>query len=473
MLRARDELNLYQKELIKKLFQTPKFGLFLDLGLGKSIISLMTMKKLYNDFAINRTLIIAPRTVAIGGWSSEIDKWEDLKGFSYHVVVDKSEKQRKKLLDDDVDIHIINQDMISWLVTNYAKNFRWDFLILDESTSIKNPSSKRFKQLKRVQKILNGCLLLSATPISNGYMGLWSQIYMIDGGRRLGINITEYRRRYFYQAPYCKHKWLLRPGADKEIQNLVADCTVWLKNSDYVSLPNLLEETIYIDLPEKAKAQYKELEESLVIILDELWLSFLMMIFDFGIYAPFMIQNRDYVHAVNRAVLTNKLNQFCSSGIYNFQKEYVHIHDEKLKALKKVIESEPDKNHIVVYWYKFDKENIEKLFPHAQSLIGDVEKVINDWNDGKIKLLLLHPMSGSKGLNLQYGGHRMIFYTMDWDLEGFEQIKGRLLRRGQKSDVKNTYLITRGGMDEKILKALKVKFKTQREFLEFLRGHYG
>ena len=464
-------LDDYQEKLVEKLVETPKFGLFLDLGLGKSVISLTAAKRLYDNGTIHRILIIAPKKVAIGGWGTEIESWEHLKGLTYHVVAGKPTKKRIELLNDNVDIHIVNEDMIPWLVETYNKRWRWDCLILDECTSIKNPSSKRFKRIKHVGNLFKCSLLLSGTPIANGYEGLWSQLYLIDGGKRLGRNITEYRQRYFYQASYCKFKWLLRPGADKEIQKLVSDCTIWLKNSDYVSLPSLLEEVVMVELPENVKSDYKELEGTLVLMLENLWLSYLLLMVNFGIYTVFMLQDADYVNATNRAVLTNKLNQFCNSGIYDAEKNYIHMHDEKLNKLKEIVD--PNENYIIVYNYQFDKDNLQKLFPHAVVPKGDIEKVIQDWNEGKIKILLLQPQSSSRGLNLQHGGHKMIFYSLNWDLETFEQMKGRLLRRGQKSDVENTYLITKGGMDEKILKALKGKAKTQREFLEFLKGEFN
>ena len=318
-------------------------------------------------------------------------------------------------------------------------------VVIDESSSFKSARAKRFRALKKVMKYIRSIVLLSGTPSPNGMMDLWSQMYLIDQGERLGRTITNYRQRFFVPDGYMGYNYKLKPGAKEQIMELIKDVCVTMTAEDYLELPECINVNEFIELPDKAKQQYKELEKEFIISLD-----------DIDIESP------------SKAALGNKLLQICNGSVYDAERNVHEIHNEKIERLKEIIEDNPGENFLVAYNYKHDLEKLQKAFPKAVKL--ETAKQEDDWNKGKIKILLAHPASAGHGLNLQYGGNVIIWYGLTWNLEYYQQFNKRLHRQGQKNIVRNIHLIAKGCLDEKVLFfALSGKAKTQKDLIDYLK----
>lgn len=458
-MHKRSDFHNYQEYALKFIEQTPKCGLFIDMGLGKTTVSLTKVLEFLDDFFITNVLIIAPLRVANTVWEQETQDWDHLIKQMNIKICTGNAKQRLEALNSPADIHIINVENTAWLVENVK--WKWDMLILDESSGYKSFKSKRFRALKKVTKYLSSILLLTGTPSPNSYMDLWSQIFLIDSGQRLGRNITIFRQRYFTQSGFQGYDYKLKPGAKEEIDSLIKDICISMDSDDYLELPPRISLYEKITLPPKVMKQYKEFEKEFILALsndNEKELDALL--------------GDDVIEAPSKATLSNKLLQICNGAIYDKDRNVHLLHDEKIKRLKEIIEDNPNENFLIAYNYKHDLDRLKKAFPKLVTLSSSGEEV-DLWNKGKIRLLCVHPANAGHGLNLQYGGNILIYFGLIWSLELYQQLNKRLHRQGQTKPVKIIHLIAEGCMDENVLKALESKAKNQNELLEYLKAIIG
>lgn len=380
-------------------------------------------------------MIVAPLFVAKNTWSDEIDKWPQFKSITYSFVLG-TEKERINALSKDVDIYITSRDTVQWLL---LKKSNFDFIIVDESSSFKNSSTQRFKALKKFTS--EYIVLLSGTPAPRSLLDIWSQAYLIDRGERLGKTISSFRNDYFFANPYDKYS--LIPISEKTISNRVSDIFLTIDEKLYSDIPSVLSTIVSVELPKRIFNEYKKFERELVCLFDE-----------------------TTVVAVNIAVLQNKLLQYCNGAIYDTDKNIIEIHSEKLDALAGILDDN-EGNIIVVYQLKSDLLRIRERFPHAEAMNGSSEQVAR-WNQKKIKLLLCHPASAGMGLNLQYGGNIIVWFSMTWNLQDYIQMNARLHRSGQEKSVSIIHIIAKNCIDEKILKTLNSKNVTQKQLIQNL-----
>lgn len=437
----RSNLHNYQEAALKVILQKRKCGLFLDMGLGKTATTLTAASDMLDDFLINKVLIIAPLRVANSVWKQEALKWNHLKHLNI-VVCTGSEKQRSEAIKSNADIYVINRENIPWLVEKCE--WKWDMVVVDESSSFKNNKSQRFKALKKMTKYIKSLVLLSGTPSPNGEMDLWAQLYLIDNGERLGRTITNFKQRFFI-SDYMGYNYKIIPGASDKIKELIKDVCVTMSADDYLDLPGEISLTEYVEMPENVKKQYKELENN-----------FLLTVGDIDIASP------------SSSAVANKLLQMCNGAIYDSLGNIHEIHNAKLDALKEIIEENPNENLLIAYNYKSDLQRIIKAFPEAV-VLSKGTKEQDDWNAGKIKILVTHPASAGHGLNLQFGGNIIIWFGLNWSLELYQQFNKRLNRQGQKNLVRIIHIVAKGGLDEKVILALDNKAKTQQDLIDYLK----
>ena len=440
----------YQKIAIEKIINLPAVGLFLEMGLGKTVSALTAIQELlYDRFEVSKVLVIAPLRVAQSTWSGEIEKWDHLQGLRL-VKVLGSEKQRIEALHQPADIWIINRENTEWLVDYYGQKWPFDMVVIDELSSFKNPRSKRFRALRKVRPLIKRIVGLTGTPAPNGLIDLWSQIYLLDQGERLGKTLTSYRNRYFDPGRRNQNiifEWIPKPFAEERIYEKISDICVSMKAEDWLQLPERIDNVIEVELPEKVKLQYKQFEKDLILPLLE-----------------------SDVTAANAAVLTNKLLQMANGAIYDEFGEAKEIHDAKLEALEEVVEAANGKPVMVVYAYKHDLDRIRKRLKKYNPRTLDSDQDVQDWNAGKIQVLLLHPASGGHGLNLQTGGNIIVWFGLTWGLEYYQQANARLYRQGQTERVIVHHIIAKGTMDEEVLKALTGKAATQNGLMEAVKA---
>ncbi|WP_252237401.1 SNF2-related protein [Clostridium sp. ZBS17] len=441
----------YQQYAINHIIDHNASGLFLDMGMGKTVSSLTAIDNLLLLGYTDKVLVIAPKRVAEDTWSTEIEKWDHLKNLRISTILG-TPKQRTEAVEKDADIYVTNRENVVWLVDNYFKSWKWDTCIIDELSSFKSSKAKRFRALKKVRPYFKRIIGLTGTPAPNSLIDLWPQVYLLDGGQRLGKTITGYRERYFTPGDrnqFVVFNYNLKDGAEEAIHNKISDICVSMKAKDYLDLPERIDNKIYIDLPKKVKDQYKELEKELIIQLD----------------------NED-VTATNSAVLTGKLLQMCNGAIYSEDKEVINIHDEKLNALMDIIEAANGKPVLIFYSFKHDLMRIQEFLKKnklkGQELVGPED--IKKWNNGEIPILLLHPASAGHGLNLQYGGNIVVWFGLTWSLELYQQANARLHRQGQKETVIIHHIIAKDTVDEDVMKALTNKEVNQNVLLEAVKA---
>lgn len=441
----------YQQYAINHILDHEASGLFLDMGMGKTVSSLTAIDNLLFLGEASKILVIAPKRVAEDTWSTEVEKWDHLK----HLRISKilgTKKQRKEALYKDADIYITNRENVDWLVDECHKSWIWETVIIDELSSFKSSKAKRFRALKKVRPYFKRIIGLTGTPAPNSLIDLWPQIYLLDGGERLGRTITGYRERYFVPGQsngYVVYNYNLRPGAEEAIHQKISDICISMMAKDYLDLPERIDNKIMIDLPKKAKDQYKELEKELIINL-----------------------GAEDITASNAAVLTGKLLQMCNGAIYTEDKEVVEVHDEKLNVLMDIIEAANGKPVLIFYSFKHDliriMEMLKKNKLKGQELKGQED--IKKWNNGEIPILLLHPASAGHGLNLQYGGNIVVWFGLTWSLELYQQANARLHRQGQKETVIIHHIIAKGTVDEDVMAALSNKEINQNTLLNAVKA---
>lgn len=425
-------------------------ALFLDCGLGKTITTLTAINELmYDSFEISKVLIIAPLRVAQSTWKDEIEKWDHLNLLRYSIVVG-DEKERLKALKQSSDIYIINRENVDWLVTKSGIDFNFDMLVIDELSSFKSNTSKRFKSLLKIRPYFERVVGLTGTPSSNGLMDLWAEFRILDLGERLGRYITHYRNEYFLpdkRNGVVIFSYKPQPHAEERIYRRLADMTISMKSTDYLKMPELILNDIKINLDEEDQIKYKKFKKEMVMTIQE-----------------------KEIDAINAASLSNKLIQLANGSIYDDDKKFYEIHNKKLDKLEEIIESANGKPVLVAYWFKADKERIEKRFKVREIKTADD---IKQWNMGMINLALIHPASAGHGLNLQSGGSTLVWFSLTWSLELYQQTNARLYRQGQKNTVVIHHLITKNTIDEDIMKSLKRKDKTQEALMRAVKARIG
>ena len=425
-------------------------ALFLDCGLGKTITTLTAINELmYDSFEISKVLIIAPLRVAQSTWKEEIEKWDHLNLLRYSIAVG-DEKERLKALKQNSDIYIINRENVDWLVTKSGIDFNFDMLIIDELSSFKSHTSKRFKSLLKIRPYFERVVGLTGTPSSNGLMDLWAEFRVLDLGERLGRYITHYRNEYF--LPDKRNGAIIfsyKPqiNAEERIYRRLADMTISMKSTEYLKMPELILNELEINLDEEDQMKYKKFKKEMVMAIQE-----------------------KEIDAINTASLSNKLIQLANGSIYDEDKKFYEVHNKKLDKLEEIIESANGKPVLISYWFKADKERIEKRFKVKEIKTADD---IKQWNMGIINLALIHPASAGHGLNLQSGGSTLVWFSLTWSLELYQQTNARLYRQGQKDTVVIHHLITKNTIDEDIMKSLKRKDKTQEALMKAVKARIG
>lgn len=422
-------------------------AVLLEMGLGKSVISLSAINELMLDyFDVSRTLVIAPLRVAISTWPEEIKKWEHLKYLTYSVVTG-SEKERIDALKKPAHIYIINRENVDWLITKSGFKWTFDMVVIDELSSFKSYQVKRFKSLLKARPKVKRIVGLTGTPSSNGLMDLWAEFRLLDMGERLGRYITHYRQNFF--VPDKRNQQMIfsykpKDGAEKQIYSLISDITISMKSKDFLKMPECIMNEVVVSLSEKEQKLYDSLKKDMVLSVGD-----------------------DEIDAINAAALSSILLQMASGAVYNDDKESIHIHDRKLDALEDLIEGANGKPVLIAYWFKHDLERIKERFDVREIKTG---KDISDWNNGKILIAIIHPASAGHGLNLQLGGSTLIWFSLTWSLELYQQTNARLYRQGQKDTVVIHHIVSKGTIDEDVMKALKAKDRIQDALINSVKA---
>ena len=437
----------YQQYATEYIKSHPVAAVLLDMGLGKTAISLTALLDLlFDSFEAHRILVIAPLRVARDTWPAEIEKWDHLSMLTYSVAVG-SEKDRKAALMRDADIYIINRENVQWLVEQSGIPFTFDTVIVDELSSFKNHQSKRFKALMKVRPRIKRIVGLTGTPSANGLMDLWAEFKVLDMGQRLGRFIGMYRNNYFRpdkRNGQIIYSYKLLPGADKAIYKQISDITISMKATDHLKMPELLMNTHTVELSDDEREHYDELKQTLVLQLPE-----------------------KEITVANAAALTGKLLQMANGAIYDDDGDHIHIHDRKLDALEDLIEGANGKPVLVAYWFKHDLERIKSRFK-VREIKSSSD--IREWNAGKIPVAVIHPASAGHGLNLQTGGSTLIWFGLTWSLELYQQTNARLWRQGQQDTVVIHHIITDDTVDGRVLKALQSKEKIQDSLIAAVKA---
>ena len=441
----------YQTYATKFIEEHPVAAVLLDMGLGKSVITLTAIKNLCLDtFEVQKILVIAPLRVARDTWKAELEKWEHLRCIKYSVAVG-TEAERKAALQNPANLYIINRENVGWLIEQSGLPFDYDMVVIDELSSFKSHQAKRFRSLMKVRPTVKRMVGLTGTPSSNGLMDLWAEFRLLDMGKRLGRFITHYRDEFF--RPDKRNGQVIfsykpKDGAEEEIYRRISDITISMKSTDFLQMPECVINEVDVSLSNKEMKMYNGLKKDLVLA----------------------ISNKE-IDAVNAGALSNKLSQMANGAVYDEDKNYIEIHDRKLDALEDLIEQSNGKPVLVAYWFKHDLERIKKRFTVREI---KTSKDIADWNNGSIPVAVIHPASAGHGLNIQEGGSTLIWFGLTWSLELYLQTNARLWRQGQKSKtVVIHHIITKGTTDERIMKALRTKETTQEALMDAVKAEIG
>ncbi len=442
----------YQDYAAKQILDKPACGLFLDLGMGKTVVALTAIDELLNDhFEIDKVLVIAPLRVAEDTWSKECQKWDHLKHLRIAKVLGAA-RIRIAALKSKADIYLINRENVQWLVEYWGKDWPYDMVVVDELSSFKSASSKRFKALRKVRPLIKRIVGLTGTPAPNGLIDLWPQLYLLDMGERLGKTLTGYRDRYF--EPDKRNRNVIfsykpKSKAEEAIYQKISDICVSMKACDYLKMPERIDNYVEVRMSEKEKALYTQMERDMLL--------------------PFADGDID---AVNAAVLSNKLLQMSNGAVYDEFGGVRHIHRRKLDALEDLWEGANGKPILVFYAYKHDKDRLQVFF-QGQGVTPrelNTSEDITDWNDGNIAVALVHPASAGHGLNLQAGGNIIIWFGLTWSLELYLQANGRLYRQGQNVTVIVHHIVTAETIDEQVIGALSRKETGQRSLINAVKA---
>ncbi|HEM3180978.1 SNF2-related protein [Streptococcus suis] len=453
------KLTLHNYQVVAKDFIIghPHAAVILDMGMGKTATTLSAVNELMFDrFEVTKVLVIAPLRVANTVWSDEIEQWAELRHLRYSKIVGTS-KQRKVALQKDADIYIVNRENLPWLVEQCSPYFKWDMVVIDELSSFKSWQSKRFKAFMAMRPYMKRIVGLTGTPSSNGLMDLFAEFKVIDGGERLGRFIGEFRSRYFEEGRRngnIVYEYIPMDYAECQIQDKISDITISMKALDYLDMPDLISTKKLVRMSEKEKEKYSQFKKEYVLSeLDGL-----------------------EVTAANAASLTNKLVQLSNGAVYSDDHTVVPLHEQKLDALEDILESANGETVLVAYWFKHDLARVmgrlEKL--KVKSRVLKTEEDIREWNKGNVPVGLLHPAGAGHGLNLQKGGHHLVWFGLTWSLELYQQTNARLWRQGQEAEtVVIQHIVTEGTIDEEILKALENKDAQQERLIAAVKAQVG
>ena len=440
------EPHSYQRYAIEYIKEHPISAILLDMGLGKTSITLSAVADLlFDSFEVSKVLVIAPLRVAKTTWKDEIQKWEHLNILEYSIITG-TEAERLSALNKKADIYIINRENIQWLVEKSGIEFAFDMVVIDELSSFKSWQSKRFKAFMKVRPRVKRVVGLTGTPSSNGLMDLFAEFKILDMGERLGRFIGQYRNTYF--SPDKRNGQVIYsykplPFAEKEIYNKISDITISMKAKDYLKMPELIINNIEVEMSSKELKLYNKLKSDMVLDIDG-----------------------EELNASNAAALSNKLLQMANGAVYDDNKAVVEIHSQKLDALEDLIEATNGKPVLVAYWYKHDKDRIMQRFQAEEiNTSADIDK----WNKGEMPVALIHPASAGHGLNLQQGGSTIVWFGLTWSLELYQQLNARLYRQGQKETVVIHHIITKDTIDENVIKALEKKDLSQNSLIDAVK----
>nr|DAG64258.1 MAG TPA: Chromatin remodeling complex ATPase [Bacteriophage sp.] len=440
----------YQSYCIQRIINDKAVGLFLDMGLGKTVITLTAVNDLkYNRFEIQRCLVIAPKKVAEATWSKEAEKWDHLK----HLRISKilgTESKRIRAVNTPADVYVINRENVPWLVDHYRNDWKFDMVVVDELSSFKSNKAKRFKCLTWVRPHIKKFVGLTGTPAPNGMMDLWAQVYLLDGGERLGKTITAYRQAYFIQNTHGGNfsTFEEKQEAAEEIRQRISDICISMKAEDYIKLPDRTDVVVPVELDSKARKMYDKFEKEMFLQIDE-----------------------DNLDAGTAAVLSNKLLQMCNGAVYG-ENNVVEIHNCKIEAFMELVEAAQGQPILVFYNFKHDLDRLKLALAKTKLTIGELKspKDIDRWNNKELNILFAHPASAAYGLNLQAGGSHIVWFGLNWSLELYQQANARLYRQGQKDKVIIHHLVVDDSTDELVMDALKEKSGTQEALLSALKA---
>lgn len=444
-------LHEYQKAAVQHIIDHEAAGLFLDMGLGKTVSTLTAVNLLMNVYMeVTKVLVIAPKRVAEDTWTTECEKWEHLHGLRVSRVLG-TEKKRKAALKADADIYVINRENVVWLVAQLKGWWPFDMIVIDELSSFKSNTAARFKALRQVRPMTSRVVGLTGTPAPNGLIDLWPQMYLLDMGERLEKTITAYRAKYFRPGRtngQVVFDYKPNTGSEEAIYKRISDICISMKAEDYLDLPDMIEIPVEVSMNERQMAQYEKFEEEQVLKLQE----------------------ECDISAVNAAALSNKLLQYANGAIYDTERNIHELHEAKLDALEEIVEAANGSPVLVFYSFRHDVARIlKRLKAYDPKEIGGQDD-IQAWNEGKISVMLAHPASAGHGLNLQKGGHIMVWFGLPWSLELYQQANARLHRQGQSQPVRNYIIMTKGTMDADVKKALSGKTDRQDALMEAVKA---
>ena len=444
----------YQAYCIDRVIKQPKIGLFLDMGLGKTIITLQAIYELkYNRFAVQKVLIIAPKKVAEATWQREAQKWNGVEILRISTVLGSLSK-RVKALNTPADIYIINRDNVTWLVDYYKNDWPFDMVVADESSSFKNHAAKRFKSLAHMYNHIKRMVLLTGTPTPKGLIDLWAQIYLLDRGQSLGRTYTSFRDHFFIpdqRSQTVIYSYKPKDTAENDVLRAISHLCVSMKSEDYLTLPPVIEDIVPVQLSPKAQRDYDEMETRMVLEF---------------------VESGEEITAVSAAALSTKLQQLANGAVYDELRNVHEIHDCKIEAFKELIEQLSGKPALVFYNFKHDLERLKAALAKSKLVVKELKGATEEreWSEGKIDVLLAHPASTAYGLNLQDGGNHVIWFGLNWSLELYQQANKRLHRQGQKEKVIIHHLISIGTRDEDMMEALNRKADAQEYVLQSLKA---
>jgi len=441
----------YQQFATRFILEHPVAAVLLDMGLGKSVITLTAIQELVLDtFEVSRVLVIGPLRVARDTWPAELQKWDHLKGLTWSVAIG-TPAERKAAIMSGAHITIINRENLQWLIEESGLPFDFDMVVIDELSSFKSWQAKRFRSLCKVRPSVKRIVGLTGTPSSNGLMDLWAEFRVLDMGKRLGRFVTHYRDEFFTPDKRNAQQvfsWKPKPGAEDAIYDRIGDITISMRAADHLKMPECIMNPVPVSMDDVERTIYDQLKADLVVSL-----------------------HGEEIDAVNAAALSSKLCQMANGAVYGEEKRILHLHDRKLDALEDLIEGANGKPVLIAYWFKHDLARIQKRF-HVREIKSSAD--IADWNAGKIPVAVIHPASAGHGLNLQAGGSTLIWFGLTWSLELYQQTNARLWRQGQTaSTVVIHHLITKGTIDEQIMTALEHKDKTQAALIAAVKAQLG
>ncbi|GLB30981.1 DEAD/DEAH box helicase [Lacrimispora amygdalina] len=446
--------HAYQQHCIEKIQEIKKIGLFLDMGLGKTVTTLTAIKDLkYNRFQVRKVLVIAPKKVAEGTWTKEKDKWDHTKMLRVSPVLGSLSK-RIRALNTPADIYIINRENVVWLVDYYRNAWPFDMVVVDESSSFKSHTAKRFKALASMGGHIDRLVELTGTPSPNGLNDLWSQVFLLDGGERLGKKYTQFRERYFDPGDRGNnviYNYKVKPGSEGSILEKISDICISMKSEDYLQLPDVTYNQIPVILDPKSSKAYYDLEAKMVLALPEA---------------------EEEISVTSAAALSNKLLQLANGALYDEDHNVHEIHNCKIEAFMELIESLQGKPALVFYNYQHDRDRILKALKDSGLRVRELKTTQDedDWNNREIDILLTHPASSAYGLNLQQGGNHVIWFGLNWNYELYTQANKRLHRQGQTEKVIIHHLVCSGTRDEDVMQALERKDDVQNWVMESLKA---